>query len=105
MPNYNESSVTGTKYTRSNRVVLVNELGQEPSIHFQEQEVVILGPSDKVMRPGKGIGVTMSADNQTATFPLLNPLTGATIGTASYQDVYVMMHSLYYALAAARDAA
>lgn len=32
MPNYKESTVTGTRWTRSNSIRVFNELGQNPQI-------------------------------------------------------------------------
>ena len=45
----------------------------------------------------------VTPEKYTTEFPLLNPVTGEQIGTAKYQDIYVMLHSLYYYLADVRD--
>ena len=41
--------------------------------------------------------------DSTKTFDVMHPITGAVISTATYQDVYVLLSSLYLSLATARD--
>ena len=42
MANYNESTVSGTKWTRANAVRIFNDYGQDGKICFDEEEVVAL---------------------------------------------------------------
>lgn len=48
--------------------------------------------------------VHLTADNALTSFPLLDPDTGAQLGTATCAQVYRMLHSLYMHSAAERDA-
>ena len=105
MQNYKETTVSGTSYVRANEVSIKNALNGYKGIMFVEEEVSILG--EKILRENVGpIHQEFSAENASTEFELLNPVTNEPIGsTATYQDVYVLLFSLYYHLAAARDAA
>jgi hypothetical protein len=103
MPNYKEKQVVGNRYLRSNGVYIRNELGESPSITFSEQEIIFIDGSTPVKRDITSLIEIMSEEKYTTEFPLLNPVTGEQIGTAKYQDIYVMLHSLYYYLADVRD--
>ncbi len=105
MPNYKETNVTGTGYVRACEVTVSNVLGGYKGIMFCEEEVSIFG--NKIMRENIGaIHQEFTAENASTEFPLLNPVTNEPIGaTATFQDVYVILFSLYYHLAAQRDAA
>lgn len=104
MPNYNESTVTGTRWTRSNSVRIFNDYQSTPQINFAEEEIVSLGDGEFLKKPKGGIGTLLTPENIITEFNLLNPETGDTIGTGTYQQVYVLLHSLYLHLAAERDA-
>ena len=105
MQNYKETTVSGTSYVRANEVTVRNVLGGYKGIMYCEEEVSILG--EKIMREGIGaIHQEFTAENASTEFQLLNPVTNEPIGeTATFQDVYVLLFSLYYDLAAKRDAA
>lgn len=103
MANYKESNVTGVKYTRANRVILQNELDAPKSITFSEQEIFTLPDTSRVVKHSGSVGVTLDETNATTPFNLIHPETGAVLGTTTYQDVYVLMHSLYYHLVTERD--
>ena len=105
MQNYKETTVAGTSYVRSNEVTIRNVLNGYKGIMYCEEEVSVLG--EKVMREGVGaIHQEFTPENASTEFPLLNPETNEPIGgTATFQDVYVLLFSLYYHLAAQRDAA
>lgn len=102
MPNYKESAVAGTKWTRSWQVNIDNKYQQIPTIAFFEEEVVDTGDGTFIskMLPG---ALRESFSDPSKSFNLLNPATGNVIGTASYQDLYVILSSLYSALAELRD--
>jgi hypothetical protein len=103
MPNYNESSVSGTKYTRSNKIVIRNDLKQTPAIYFSEEDVFVISETEHIAKPAQGVGTPFTPENAETEFALLHPATGTQIGTAKYQDIYVLLHSLYYHLATQRD--
>lgn len=102
MPNYNESSISGTAYTRCNQVVINNPKGGVPSMAFLEERFIELG-ADSVARPTGSIQASFRADG---VFPLINPGTGEPTGdTMTHQQVYAVLYSLYISEALARDAA
>lgn len=105
MANYNESTVNGVKWTRSNSVRIFNDYAQPGKVCFDEEEIVSLGGADFMRKQLGSIEQTLTPENILTEFNLLNPETGDTIGTATYQQVYVLLHSLYLHLAAERDAA
>jgi hypothetical protein len=101
MPNYNQSAVSGDRYTRAKRVVLENPLDGVPMATFLEQDVLIVG--DETLT--RDIGAINAAMTDPATaFPLLNPADDAVIGEATYGQVYALVYSLYRKLATDRDA-
>ena len=103
--NYKETSVSGTSYVRAREVTITNLLDGYKGIMYSEEEVSVLG--SKIMRENVGaIHQEFTAENASTEFTLLNPITNESIGaTATFQDVYVMLFSLYYHMAALRDAA
>lgn len=102
MANYKETAVTGSKWLRSWQVVIENKFNKIPSVTFFEEQIVDVGDGapTSTMMPGQ---LTEKFTDPSKTFNLVHPVTGATIGTASYQDLYVMLSSLYLGLAQARD--
>ena len=105
MQNYKETTVSGTSYVRAREVTVTNTLGGYKGIMFCEEQVSVFG--EKIMREGIGaIHQEFTAENASTEFQLLNPITNEPIGaTATFQDVYVLLFSLYYHVAALRDAA
>jgi hypothetical protein len=100
MANYRESSVSGSKWQRATRVVVDNQLGNTPSIYFEEEEVVNFdGTAFK-----KPVGIVNCVFEASKEIPLINPATGEALGTSITQmEIYVALHSLYMQLVAARD--
>lgn len=105
MQNYKETTVSGTSYVRSNEVVVRNVLNGPKGIMYCEEMVSILG--EKIMRENVGaLHQEFTVENASTEFQLLDPVTNEPIGaTATFQDVYVLLFSLYYHMAALRDAA
>ena len=105
MTNYKETTISGTSYVRAREVTVHNALGGYKGIMYAEEHVSVFG--DKIMSENVGsIHQPFTAENAGTAFPLLNPETNEEIGvTATYQDVYTLLFSLYYHLAAIRDAA
>jgi len=100
--NYKQTTVSGDSWVRATRVVIENQLDGIPSINFVEEQVVNIG-AEQIKRLVSNVCTSMT--DQTATFPLVNPATGLATGTtASYGEIYVLLHSLYLDLAAKRDA-
>lgn len=105
MQNYKQTTVSGTSYVRAREVTITNLLDGYKGIMYSEEEVSVLG--SKIMRENIGaIHQEFTAENAGTEFPLLNPVTNEPIGeTATFQDVYVLLFSLYCHMAALRDAA
>jgi hypothetical protein len=107
MPNYNESTVSGTKWTRCFGGTFNNEYQGTPTIAFNEEEIIVLEGSGIVRRHVEtpvNMSISVQLTNPEKEFDLLNPSTGEVIGKAKYQDIFIALHSLYMALAKERDA-
>lgn len=101
MPNYKQTSIAGESWVRAYQIIIDNRYGQTPQIVFNEEEIA----DATTTTFNKHVShIVESFSDPTKTFDLLNPVDGTVIGTVSYQDVYVMLSSLYAHLAAARDA-
>lgn len=102
MTQYRQEEVLGTKYQRSFRVEFDNPLNSVPSATFHEESVVVLSDGNSVTTPvGK---VSGSLIDPASEFALINPETFEPLGqTMTYQDIYVLLVSLYIHLASIRD--
>jgi len=109
MPKYNETAVVGESWIRSNKIVCSNDYGQPPTIYYQEEELFNFSDGKVV----KSLYTTMSPAMETFTpnnanthFDIINPETDSPTGeTATYQALYVLVHSLYFHLVKKRDEA
>jgi hypothetical protein len=100
--NYKESTISGSKWQRAATIVFYNPHEGIPSVTFNEEEIAVFGTGDTY---AKSTG-TLSAQftDPSVQFNLLNPADNTTvIGSATYQDAYVMLLSLYLHLANLRD--
>ena len=105
MADYKETTLAGTAYTRANGITIANPLTGVKAINFSEEQVINLG-NETIIRPQGGFQEPFTQDNAGTEFPLVNPLDGTPLGmNASYAEVHVMLHSLYFYLAQKRDAA
>lgn len=107
MPKYNETSVTGESWIRSNKIICTNEYEQPPTIYYQEEELFNFSDG-KVVKQLYGtlnpVVETFTPANANTSFAVIDPETELPTGnTATYQDLYVLVHSLYFHLAAIRD--
>jgi len=100
--NYQQSTIQGeiTIWRRARRVCINNNFEQMPEIEFYEEEKTIT-PNAVLSRDTETLKETFT--NPLEEFNLLHPETGEVIGTAKYQDIYVMLYSLYMKLAERRD--
>lgn len=109
MPNYNESTVTGSRWTRCHGGSFSNNYNSTPNIVFNEEEIVLLDGGETIKKAPTGTGMAAALwtdmSNPQKEFNLLNPYDGTVIGTMKYQDIFVALHSLYMALAKERDSA
>lgn len=102
MPNYKESSVTGVIWQRAYQVLISNRFGEVPMITFSEEEVVDAGGRSITKHVGY---LTEVMSDPTKSFDLINPVDGSVLGSATYQEAYVLLSSLYASLAQQRDGA
>jgi hypothetical protein len=109
---YKQSNETGTSWQRCTSLVVLNPLAGDttllpgqpsiPTIFFSEEKIINLG-GEIVKRPTGGC---QKVFNSTDVIPLLNPETNEPLGpTATHQDLYVLLYSLYMQTALERDAA
>lgn len=104
MPKYNESQVAGESWRRSFQLIGDNEYGQSPSIAFNEEDVVLLEDGKLLKNYSGKVGTVLTPENALEQFQLRNPLTEEYIEAyATYQDLFVLVHSLYFHLAQKRD--
>jgi hypothetical protein len=103
MANYREDSVTGVTWQRCNKIDIRNPLEGQKFVVFVEEAVTDLG-NGKILKEPVGQIVEEFVD-PAVVVPLLHPETGALLGSSvTYQDIYVILHSLYLKLANERDA-
>jgi hypothetical protein len=101
MANYKEAALTGNEWQRASRVTVNNPYGGVPNVQFHEEKIAELSNGTNINTP-VGLLVEQMADASTA-FNLIHPVTGDTIGSATYLDLHVLLYSLYLHLAAIRD--
>lgn len=100
MPNYKESDVSGVAWQRCHTVTIENQLELPKKVNFQEEQVIDI--SGKIYHEWvSGCSKDYSA---TASFPILDPLTGNETGqTMTHEELYVALYSLYMQTASERD--
>jgi hypothetical protein len=94
--------VSGTKFLRSNGAAISNPYNGIPSIEFMRETIATFTDNPGVvvdLGPATSIHGDLSVP--TTQFNLINPIDGTTVvGTATYQDVYVILYSLYMSMQA-----
>ena len=103
MSDYQQTTVTGDSWVRARSVTINNPVIGTKMIAFQEEKALVAGEGDVLTRQLGGISETLTAENINTEFPVLNPETGEQVGTATYAQVYAMLHSTYIFLAKRRD--
>ena len=102
MPDYKESTVSGTSWQRCHTVTVHNQLSQTPRIEFQEEKVINI---DGTSIP-QWVGGCTKDFSAAESFPILDPATNVPTGqTLTHGELYVALYSLYMQTAAERDAA
>lgn len=108
MPNYQEQQITGAKWKRSHFVAIENPLVGEKAVNFYEQ--FARQTSDGQLTFEEAGSLRQAFSDPSVTFPLRSPVDDSLITDASgapvtttYQNVYVLLHSLYLHLASLRD--
>lgn len=101
MPDYKEAQATAKKWQRCNFVTIENAHGRSPYITFAEESAINLD-GNTYLQPN---GSCRADYDATATFPILDPVTGEPTGvTATHDQIYQLLYSLYIHTALARDA-
>ena len=93
---HRESTVSGTTWDRSYQVVIGNPLNGVPFISFKKERVTEMSDGAVTNTP---IGEARADfTTPTAEFNLINPDTGDVLGTATHQQVYLMLYGLFLSL-------
>lgn len=100
MGHYKQEQVQG--WQRARTVFIDNPYGEVPSITFNE-EMIVTDNNIPIFASPVG-SCAISLQDPATGFNLLNPNTDEVIGTAHFQDAYIMLYSLYKKLADDRDA-
>lgn len=101
MPDYKGSTLTAARRMRAHTIVARNPPSGVPGMEFHEEFLTELSDGRLLQEPQGVLRKDFSAP--LTQFNLLNPLDGSVIGTATFQDVYVMLYSLYLHVATERD--
>ncbi len=107
MADYKQSTVSGSSFQRACDVIIRNPLNGAKTISFTEEKVFTVGGETftaAVPNLFGGLQREFTPENAATTFPLRDINGDPTGATATYTDVYLTLMSLYYALAAERDA-
>ena len=112
MAEYREAAVEGTSRVRARAMHFNNPLDGLPSVYVEEERVTTLGGQNiitdcaGVMGSGELPVISEPMKDMDEKFELRDPVTGKPDGaTATYGQLYVLLYSLYWHLAEARDAA
>ena len=97
---YRQRNISGTSHVRLRNMELLNDDGV-PRVTYREEEILDLG-GEKIVKP-LGVFCADLAGRAQEEFPLINPVTGAVLGTAKVRDMYILANSLYWYLAGKRD--
>lgn len=102
MANYKESNISGVTWQRCHRIDIRNPYEETKFAVFLEEEVTEL-ESGKIVKSPVG-QILAEFTDPTVSVDLINPETGDLLGSSvTYQDIYVILHSLYIKLATERD--
>ena len=105
MPKYKETSIVGESWKRAFQILIENKYNQTPKIRFSEEEIFVAADGRLAgTYYGAGIEEYFTAENANTQFQLRNPETEEYIEQyATYRDLYVLIHSLYFHLVENRD--
>ena len=107
MPDYKQSTETGTKWRRAFHVDIANPLDGDKRIVFHAEDCIQLADGT-VMHDKQGITYSQAftPENVMTAFPLgLHPVTGDDMGNATYMQAYVLLSALFMHIASTQDAA
>ena len=98
--NYKEKAVVVKSWVRAKKVTIHNEYQSVPSIVFTEEEITDFGNQIQRREIGE---VSQNFSSPEGTFDVIDPVSGDVIRTATYQEAYVLLSSLYIDIATMRD--
>jgi hypothetical protein len=99
-----EKIIQERRHTRAYSIIVSNPLGGVPSIQYYEERIVT---TDGVPKSDGFTGILsepLTPESFNEVFNVLNE-DGEVVGIASYGEVQALLYSLYFHLAAKRDAA
>jgi hypothetical protein len=91
-------------YTRPRQTTMVNPLGGLPNVIISEDDVIVPNGLPAITKDGASAQINVSLTDPTVTFNVVDPTSGATIGTMNVATLHNAMYSFYLYLAAIRDA-
>lgn len=105
MTKYNQTSVAGESWRRSPQIFCYNNYNEPPVIAYDEEDIIVSSDGKyATSRMVNRLVQQFTPENANTEFQLKNPSTEEYTGkTATYYDLYVMLHSLYFHLAKERD--
>jgi len=105
MSEYKSTTVIGEikEHIRSKKIIIANPYGGNPMVHFMEESLQIMPNGTTLATPCKSELIEVF-DDISKKFDILNPTDNTVIGESSYQELYILVYSLYIALAKKRDA-
>ncbi len=101
--NYKQTSLSGDSWVRASSIMIDNPLAGVPVIRFIEDKILNLENEVLIKNSISTLVETFTTANSNTEFNLRNPETSEIIGTSTYSEIYVILHSLYMHLAEKRD--
>lgn len=105
MQKYSQSQVSGESWIRSPQVTIYNNYNENPTIFFDEEKIVVLNDGEFISsRILSKLGKQFKSSNANTSFELISPETEEYTGKfATFNDLHVLVHSIYFYLAKERD--
>ena len=101
MPNYKETTVSGTKWQRGCRIIIENPLDQTPQVTYVEEEITVVG-EEKIHRLVGSLQA--SFDYPDLSIPMIDPVTNEKTTTEYPLSLAQwILYSYYWYLADKRD--
>lgn len=105
MPKYKQSNTAGEIWRRSPQIYCYNKYGEIPAICYDEEDIIALNSGEFATNHlNERLIQRLLPELANTTFQLRDPNTEEYIDKyATYSDVFVLLHSLYFHLAEERD--
>lgn len=104
MPDYKLRTVPCTSYVRAKSVTAINTLDGMKMIQFQKETVLILPDGSKAKSDAGECSKIFTPENASTAFPLLDAAGDPTGAVMTYEQIYLVMMSLFYHVASEQDA-